>query len=156
MKVIAKYKENIDWANQFEHFVVEKEVHLPNKGREASSYLWWILENYYKLPDEVHFLQGNPFDHCDGNFKSTWYPTSDKRGCPAHCGLRIEEISEPLNIKLPDTWVFPAGANFTVSREELLKYDYEWYQLAYKLSMEHEQGAWIFERLWGLIYDIIS
>ena len=35
-----------------------------NKGREAHSYLYHIIENYESLAGHVLFLQGSPFDHC--------------------------------------------------------------------------------------------
>lgn len=36
---------------------------LPNIGREAHSYLDYIISNYDRLPDFVVFLQANPNDH---------------------------------------------------------------------------------------------
>jgi hypothetical protein len=152
-QVIARYREDISWAEE-PFFIVQKGEHIENKGREASSYLWWIIENYNNLPDTVHFLQGNPFEHTDRDLNSTWFPKSQRDGCHLHCGLRIEEISEPLGLTLPDEWTFPAGANFKVSKQEILKYDLDWYKKAFDLSMNHEQGAWIFERLWVIIYTI--
>jgi hypothetical protein len=43
-------------------------VDLPNdpKGREAHSYLYHIVNNYYYLADTTFFLQGKPFDHSPG------------------------------------------------------------------------------------------
>lgn len=153
--VVARYKENIDWTKSHKNVcIVQKDKDLPNIGREASSYLWWIIKNYQNIPDEVHFLQGDPFPHSDSNLLSNYFPESDKNGCGLHCGLRIEEISKPLGIDIPDKWSFPAGANFIVSKSEILKYDLKWYKKAFKLSMEHDQAAWILERLWGFIYNL--
>jgi hypothetical protein len=131
---------------------VQKGEHLENKGREASSYLWWIIENYDKLPDEIYLLQGNPFEHCNEDFTPKWIAESDKEGCPHHCALRISEIAEPLKIELPEKWDFITGANLKLTKKDILRYDIDWYKKAFDLSMSHEQGAWIFERLWALIY----
>jgi hypothetical protein len=153
MKVIARYNEDVSWATQpFE--IVQKGEHLPNEGREASSYLWWIIENYDKLPDEVHFLQANPFDHVDKDLNIIWWAESDKHGNPHHNGLRIGELAGILDLDLPIAWKFPAGACFKVSKEEIKKYSLDWYKEAYKQSMEFPQAAWIFERLWSVIYKI--
>jgi hypothetical protein len=32
---------------------------IPNKGREASSYLWYIVNNYENLPDYIAFIHGH-------------------------------------------------------------------------------------------------
>jgi len=151
VKVIARYNEDISWVTGV-HSIVQKGEHLPNEGREASSYLWWIIENYNDLPNEIYLLQGNPFEHCEEDFTPKWIAESDTEGCPHHCGLRIEEIATPLKIELPDNWTFIAGANLKLTKKQIKQYPLTWYKKAYKLSMEHEQGAWIFERLWSLIF----
>ena len=121
--VIAKYNEDINWSNNYDNVVVvQKGRDLPNKGREASSYLWWIIKNYNDIPEKVHFLQGNPFAHTDENLKSTYFPESDKNGCALHCGLDIEKTARILGIVLPEKWSFAAGANIEVCKEEILKY----------------------------------
>jgi hypothetical protein len=38
-------------------------INVPNKGREAETWLRFIVENYDRLPDDIVFLQGNPFEH---------------------------------------------------------------------------------------------
>jgi len=153
MKVIARYNEDTAWATE-PFTIVQKGVHLPNEGREASSYLWWIIENYKDLPDEVHFLQANPFDHIDENFETKWWAESDQHGNPHHNGLRIKELADILKLDLPNNWKFSTGACFKVSKKEIQKYSLKWYKEAYKQSMEFPQAAWIFERLWSIIYKI--
>jgi len=153
--VLARYNENISWSSKYDHVhIVQKERDLPNKGRESSSYIWWVIQNYEKLPEKVHFLQGNPFAHTNDNLESTYFPETDRNGCALHCGLKFEEITIPLGIELPERWSFPAGANFEVTKSEILKYKYDWYKKAYNLSINHEQAPWIFERLWCLIYKL--
>lgn len=155
MKVIARYNEDVSWVTE-PFTIVQKGVDLPNEGREASSYLWWIIENYKKLPDEVHFLQANPFDHVDDNLISKWWADSDNQGNPHHGGLRIQELADILGLALNPKWTFPAGACFKVSKKQIKKYPLSWYKEAYKQSMEFPQAPWIFERLWSVIYDICN
>ena len=68
--VIAKYKEDISWSDKFknERIVYEKFydsnnkefIRLENKGREAGTYLQFIVDNYDNLPDVTIFTQGDP------------------------------------------------------------------------------------------------
>ena len=73
--VVARYNEDILWTEQldtvhilnkgsalpdsFPHSVTR----LPNVGREAHSFLWFIVNHYDNLPEHTVFLQGNPFEH---------------------------------------------------------------------------------------------
>jgi hypothetical protein len=40
---------------------------LPNVGKEGHTYLHYIVENYYNLPDEILFSQYDPMDHFRGH-----------------------------------------------------------------------------------------
>lgn len=77
--VIARYKEDVNWVKNLElpYLIINKgppiqdidiqnnSISVPNsiEGREAHSYLWYIVDNYDKLPDKVIFLQADPFEH---------------------------------------------------------------------------------------------
>jgi hypothetical protein len=71
--VVARYSENISWVNLVNKpFVIYNKgidiegypsIKLNNVGRETDTFLRFILNNYHNLPDNVCFLQGNPFDH---------------------------------------------------------------------------------------------
>ena len=79
--VVARYNENIDWLLPKEkNIIVYNKGALPNKnsykmpykhfmellpnvGRESHTYLHYVIENYYNLPDIVLFTQGNTSDH---------------------------------------------------------------------------------------------
>ena len=63
--VIAKYKEDISWLKDLKckYVVYDKSKDIPNIGREAETYLRYIIERYDSLPEYVLFLQGYPFDH---------------------------------------------------------------------------------------------
>jgi len=75
LAVIARYNEDISWVSKLKipYLIVNKgdpiddrnTVCIPNdiNGREAHTYIWYILQNYENLPDSVIFLQGDPFEH---------------------------------------------------------------------------------------------
>jgi len=76
--VVARYNEPLSWLDYLNPGqkarvkvynkgpddlscpVTEK---LPNVGREGHTYLWYIIQNYDRLPEYVIFIQANPFDH---------------------------------------------------------------------------------------------
>ena len=153
LKVIARWNEDVSWV-EGPHFIVQKDVHVPNQGRETSSYLWWITENYDNLPPSVHFLQANPWDHVNENLETKWWAESNEKGEPHHPGLDIKGLAHMLGIEPPTNWTFPTGACFKVPRKEIKKYPLDWYKNAFKLSNEFPQAPWIFERLWSLIYKL--
>jgi hypothetical protein len=72
--VVARHNEDLKWLKSLDlNFAVYnkgrgdtliKYPSLPNIGKEAHTYLHFIISNYDNLPDRVTFLQGNPFDHC--------------------------------------------------------------------------------------------
>ena len=76
--VVARYQENIDWLNPvLQHCIILNKGDplnisaiqhpLPNVGREAHSYLWYIIKYYDSLPDICIFTQGNIRDHREGD-----------------------------------------------------------------------------------------
>lgn len=144
--IIARYNEDISWA-EGDFFVVQKGEHLPNKGRETSSYLWYIIENYNDLEGEYYFKQGDPFPH---------YPdkvfVSKPDGHPHHPELRIHELCGELGLPLLDEYEFVVGACFKTTADIIKKRPLSWYRKAYDVSMTNEQAPWIFERIWKYIF----
>jgi len=82
--VISRYNENLDWVvnidyNIYDVFIYNKGnkltnsynckiIELDNIGRESHTYLFHIINNYYKLPEKIIFTQGYPFDHVQPSF----------------------------------------------------------------------------------------
>lgn len=98
--VVAQYKEDVSWlAPWAQHVVVYRkgperenastnallalgaQQHIvPNTGREANSYLRYILDHYDTLPDWVVFTQGRVDDHLSlAQFAALLQPTADGR-----------------------------------------------------------------------------
>lgn len=159
--VIARHKENIDWANGYDsRVIIQKDVDIPNQGRESSSYAWYIIQNYDNLPDNVTFCQGNPFEHIesiDTPFTEGIVPhgriyQSDHRGNPHHPQLQIAELAHELGIEIPEPLDFIVGAQFTVNKSLILKHSKEFYVKLYELANNYKDAPWILERLWLYIF----
>jgi hypothetical protein len=65
--VVARYKEDVSWLDGYRYVkIYNKDCGdnlLPNIGRESHTYLHYIIENYYNLPEIVFFTQGKIYDH---------------------------------------------------------------------------------------------
>lgn len=72
--VIARYNEDIRWSDGHPRIIYNKgkeidgipeneQIMLRNVGREAHTYLTYIIDHYDNLPDHVMFCQGRIDDH---------------------------------------------------------------------------------------------
>jgi hypothetical protein len=82
--VISRYNEDVSWSRNVPHKIIynkgdrssiptdlhEYVIDLPNIGREAHTYLTYIVANYDNLPDVVVFTQGRYNDHYGGDIKT--------------------------------------------------------------------------------------
>lgn len=158
--IIARFNEDLRWADRLNKVVIQKGVHLPNVGREASSYLHFIISAYDQLDDQTEYLfcQGDPFDHSFHVGKTGHYWGSefkcDADGYPEHPGLKLGEFCLLLGIPRRAAYTFRAGAQFKVSGETIKKRPLEFYKNAYELAMTDELAAWKFERLWPEIFNL--
>lgn len=166
--VIAKYKESLDWMSDenlkdWQKIVYDKsDGSIPNIGREAETYIRFILENYDKLDGLYFFCQGHPFDHCDLfnaiNEKpvfhcSKWTMECDEFGRPADRGLFIKMVWNRLfAIKMPKRLTFYPGAQFLVSADDIKKRDKFFYERLWVISKKFHKAPWLLERLWPYIF----
>lgn len=65
--VVARYKEDTSWLNGYKYVKIYNKHSgdnlLPNIGRESHTYLQYIVDNYYTLPNRVFFTQGSMSEH---------------------------------------------------------------------------------------------
>jgi hypothetical protein len=75
--VISRYNEDISWCIDYKHTIIYNKglyetipstlqsyvINVPNIGREAHTYLLYIIEHYDNLPDVIVFSQGMYTDH---------------------------------------------------------------------------------------------
>lgn len=131
------------------------EVFLNNVGREGHTYYKYICDNYDNLLDYTIFLQGRPFDHSpniisnlnkyinnqelniDFNFLSEniIYSSLDLE-CSRHWQCKhIHDNWKRIFSVNPDNnqCIFGAGAQFIVSKNQILKRPKEFYENIVKM-----------------------
>lgn len=184
--VIARYNENLDWIERINktcsnlilynkgEYVINQTYNIDNVGREAHTYIRYILDYYDDFPEYVCFLQGNPFDHCRNvlvlidefvnntnkptfMFLSDWIINCSLDGGCQDNSLPVRNVYEKIyNLSTPSENIpltFGAGAQFITKRENILKHDKKFYEnilsmLDYSVSPIE---AWAIERLWKVI-----
>ena len=160
--VIAKYNENTEWIKDLpmdiQVYLYTKNIDIPNTGRESSTYLHHIVEHYNDLTDEIIFCQGNPFDHCpdflnriktDNTFGII--TQCDHSGMPHH-NLPVCKFSDILLGYYLDQYTFTAGAQFKVSKKNILNRPKTFYEYALQIANQDSIAPYIFERLWNYIF----
>lgn len=139
---------------------------MPNIGRESSTYLKFIVDNYDTLDGMYFFVQGNPFDHapqaverinntplCEYIDIGSYEYICDGGGSPQHSGLPLREaFLRFIKSNPPEQYRFFAGAQFGVSAQRLKSHTKEFYQDLYMYACDHPQGPWVLERLWKYIW----
>ena len=181
--IVAHYNEDLSWLDKINtnHIVYSKgftnskysSYTLPNVGREADTYLYYIINNYYNLDNDIIFLQGNPFDHCPDVIDvinhtndindvkwlcSNWGPvTKDCQGGPGSIPLPLLDLCEKLFNKKFDndkTFTFSPGAQYIVPKKFILNKSLDWWKYCYLVFTEYiETSPWAYERLWPIIWD---
>lgn len=179
--IVSRYNENIDWLSkiEFDYIVYNKGepnpnyINLPNIGREADTYLNYIISNYDNLTDITIFSQGNPFDHCYNFIErvnntsdlnniiwlgTNWGPvTKNHVGGPGSIDLPLLELCKKLfNVQYDEnkTFTFSAGAQYMVPKYFILNKSIEWWKYCYSIFLEYiETSPWAYERLWPEIFN---
>lgn len=155
--VSSHYNEDLSWlANQkkYDYAVYtkshtppsfipkEKIVYTPNKGCEASSYLWYIINNYHILPECVAFVHGHytawhqdtdiltAIDKYSGQDYMTLNDRSRRNVFHDHCGTEGNAIGNwnwarqgmieiGIEVPIPNRLEFTQCAQFVVKRERI-------------------------------------
>lgn len=179
--IVARYNEDITWLDKinFDHIVYNKGeinsnyINLPNIGREADTYINYIISNYDNLPEIIVFCQGNPFDHCydfiervnnttDYNnivwLCTNWGPvTKNYLGGPGSIELPLLDLCHKLFDTRYDeskTFTFSPGAQYMVPNQYILNKSISWWKYCYSIFLEYiETSPWSFERLWPMIWN---
>ena len=174
--VAANNNEDTAWTENIKDWNIEIFTHYRPAGRETDTYLGWIINNYSGDWDEVAFLQGDPFFH-DQNV--LWH-LSDPRfryygpieSCDPHGMPRIEwamldEWCKVLGLKPQLFYLFVAGAQYRLTKEQVTARPIDLYHALYWLTkIPADQKAWpgtgcpqnpsayTLERLWPVIWNI--
>jgi len=183
--VVARYNENIEWTKQFPNVIIYNkgnqlnddynEILLNNVGREGHTYYTYIYDNYDILEDYTIFLQGNPFDHSPNiinhlnqyinnkelnigfKFLSERIITSSFNGSRYHRRIPLIDIYEKLfNERKEDmNFTFGAGAQFIVSKKNILKRPKEFYLKIIEILQHHINPieGFVIERFHKIIFE---
>ena len=59
--IIAHYNEDLNWVKHLNipYTVLSKEALKLNVGHESWTYVYFIVQNYYSLPDKMLFVHGH-------------------------------------------------------------------------------------------------
>lgn len=192
--VVARYAEPLNWLARvppsISRTVLDKNpdapfagaMRLTNVGREAHSYLHFIVTRYDELSELTVFCQGHPFDHAY-DFHTTLRRIAD---APEFCGefLWLGHIidtddaegrmlfsawsknSERRGLDLhgfhrrlfgtdgPDEYTFHLGAQFAVRRDVIRSRTCEFWRRALELSGTFPDAAHCFERTWDRVFGV--
>lgn len=156
----------------------QNEIILNNVGREGHTYYKYIYDNYNNLEDYIIFLQGNPFDHSPNilnNLNNYFYQYSINKDlnidfeylsetilkcnlneCIYHPGLPLISVYEQLFNEKKNNFEFEfgAGAQFIVSKKQILKRPREFYLKIIKILEKdiNPIEGYVIERLHKLIF----
>ena len=155
--IVSRYNENIEWTKDFPNVLVYNkgtkledgynEILLENVGREGHTYYKYIYDNYDNLEDYTIFLQGNPFDYSpniinnlnkylyqehlniDFEFLSENIINCNLSGCYWDTSLPLRDVYKKLFNERKEymDFKFGAGAQFIVSRKQILNRPKEFY-----------------------------
>jgi hypothetical protein len=181
--IVSRYNEEISWTKEFSNVIIYNkgktlngeynEIEIKNVGRESHTYFKYIYDNYNNLDDYTIFLQGNPFDHSPNIIKNLKKYTTENielkfeflsekiiecslNGCRYHPGLPLREYYKYIFGNEGDNSVFSfgAGAQFIVSKTQILKHPKDFYLKILKTVDNHicPIEAYILERFYKLIF----
>ena len=188
--VVARYDENLAWLKRvprdFRITIYDKGdgssggKQLPNRGREAHTYLHHLTERYDGIADLTVFVQGHPFDHAPDLHKRLaayasggesvlnfhWLgflaDTDDARGHrlfvpwsknPGGHELQLEEFHRELfGSPGPEAYRFFVGAQFAVTRTGVQRRPSAFYKEAADLAVRFPLAPHCFERCWDRVF----
>jgi hypothetical protein len=179
--LVARYNEDVEWTKQFPNVTIYNkgnklvdgfnEILLNNVGREGHSYYKYIYDNYENLADYTFFLQGNPFDHSPNIiFNLNKYINNTKLtidfeflseiilSCNFNNGHGpMESVYKKLfgNYSGNETFTFGAGAQFIVSKKNILQRPKEFYLKIIELLQYniHPDEGFVIERFHKIIFE---
>lgn len=183
--VVARYNENIEWTKEFSNVIIynkgEKlsddynQITLNNVGKEGHTFYKYIYDNYDNLPDYIFFVQGKPFDHSPNiisdlnkyinnknldigfTYLSSYVINCNLSGCRFHRELPLIQVYEKLfnEKKTNMEFKFGAGAQFIVSKKNILKRNKDFYLKIIKMleyTINPIEG-YVIERFHKLIFE---
>jgi hypothetical protein len=189
--VVARYNENVDWVSQFDSNrfrlciynkglkdLAQEYVQLENLGREAHTFLYYIIKNYGEFPEFVVFLQGDIEVHCKEAIKNVlrhqdevFFPLADRSSMGSINEIYGQALGEPplpyqrtsklrdfalelLENEMPPFFHFIHGAQFIVSKNLIQNRSREFYSKVFEKTRIDFSSPWHLERMWEIIFKV--
>lgn len=185
--VTSHYKESLNWLKKSPWKVVlvdhygadpswlKPETVIPNRGREASSYLRYILDHYENLPEYIAFIHGHEdaWHHYNGSIVSQLASVTLTSNMYTSLNADMKDTVHviPMSMKSirPDWHVVkkwlgplpkeapcaPGCAQFIVSKDRILCRPKELYQTMYDYIIhpghDHYGIGCFYEYIWHYI-----
>lgn len=197
--VVARYTESLNWIEKYPDPFLRPYIRiynkgpddicipgckierLPNIGREAHTYLYYIIDNWDRLPQNVWFLQGDPWPHFEFEpseekwntvvfiflhdlinlgYSSNIYTNSgvqreyrEPDTDPADLAYG-DWVEKNLGFKFKSTIFWWPGACFSVRRDRIKSRPIEFYKnLLDQLNSTKPEVAYYLERNWFYIFN---
>jgi hypothetical protein len=161
--IVAKYNENIDWIKYLKpdnviiydksNSPIEGSIPRRNVGREAETFMYYILENYDNLADYTIFLQGNPFDHMKNINPDTFQTRIEElvnhnpATLPLFTETHLESPNEYIGLEIKKYYKFifgedvgsklgfSAGAQYIVPKRSILYHSKSFYERLHSMLL---------------------
>jgi hypothetical protein len=188
--VVARYNEDLSWISKLDkkkyNVIIYNKgqddvsypcIKMENMGRDAESFVRYIVTNYDNLPEYVAFVQGNPFAHCPEFMKKLathdsesffplteffclesvfgWYETLQKRPEQFPITYLHTTSADILKYEAPkEVLVFGAGQQYIVHKNIIKRRDIDFYKYILDKFPTEFLLPWHIERLWLSIWKI--
>lgn len=183
--IIAHYNEDLSWTKNLRHpfCIISKngvpDGSIPNRGREASSYLEYIIKNYNSLTDISIFIHGHrnswhnsdidkylnnknifPVDYYNINLISSPRNKEKLQFVPKENYYFLEKnkyiIEKEINQKINISEIqFRPAACFYVKKNVILKHSIEVYKNLFNWIMTTDESSMISSRVFEYCWHII-
>jgi len=177
------YKEDLEWLRLSDWPItiyhkeggsnvpenIGKIITIPNNGVEASAYIQYIIQRYESLPDHVAFIHGHEtsYHQCgdrpllemirDANIKKYSYIPLNNYWYCFHTIYQLANYipiwNNIFNIFPPNFFITCGGAQFVVSKKNILTHSKEYYEELYLKVSKIESAAGGIEFLWHIIFN---
>lgn len=181
--VISRFNEDISWINGLNCKITIynkgepcgfNAIKLENVGREATTILYHIINNYNNLAEYTAFLQGNPFEHAKNakqiisalpNNISKLYKFSE--GCYAIADKILNETQSSISkfnvfpedfyktffLEPNSKFFYASGAQYLVHRDNIKNKEIGFYKTILNSYEWKNHEPWSIERNWPMIFD---
>jgi hypothetical protein len=189
--VIARYNEQLSWlkylpkvedrkyslclSNSGEFMgtpLADKEVEIPNQGREAGHYFRYLIDNYENLPPVMVFIQAEPWWHMAIDVKpllEIFYGTPTFKDPLCYIGGNYGGLGLPVGKRsiiedvmklgwkedpIPRSTPLVIGAQFYVRKDVVLKRPKSHYENIFKaVEWSDISFGHVMEPHWGSVFD---